>query len=136
VIANLNPSNRELTMNGAFDNAIDGSAPALEPSNSNQQDNQMDNNIGPRRFELDWIHDCVAWRATSLAEMADLFQKEADVLRALAAAGVELDVDLSEMDNGYACLTTDDPDVARRFEFGELVCDEFGDCDLVEEWWK
>jgi len=69
---------------------------------------------GKQTFELTWRAKWLADGAKAIEQMAKALESEATRLRELAATGIEL-ADVVEDD--YASLTTNDPEVAAKYEF-------------------
>jgi hypothetical protein len=68
------------------------------------------------RFEMTWRNKWLTSQAKSIGEMADALQAAADELRAMEAKGVVL-AEGSDVEDDYATLVTEDPDVAGEFDF-------------------
>jgi hypothetical protein len=77
--------------------------------------------------ELVWRSKFLTTGATSLGEMADMLEAAAGRLREMEAAGVVLD---GCLEDDYAFLYTNDPEIAQKFGFTEEVTSDVGDDDF------
>jgi hypothetical protein len=73
------------------------------------------------RYERLWRNKYLTLSATTIDEMAETLEMAASDLRDMARAGIWLDPD--GVADDFALLRTDDPVVAREFDFDEEECD-------------
>ncbi len=76
-------------------------------------------NQGKKRFETLWRNKWLTSGAKSIDDMIASLRAAADHLDEMRKAGVTLE-DNGRVGDDYATLVTTDPDVAKKFEMGEV----------------